>query len=136
MISVWYLLLGAFFGVTLYKSEVISWFRIQEMFRFDSFHLYGILGSAVVVAGIAMVLLVRFGTLSITGQPISSAKKPKGISNLLGGAVFGVGWALTGACPGPMYVHLGAGTSAMSVALVSAILGTWTYGLLRNRLPH
>lgn len=133
-----YLLLGVFFGVVLVKSEVVSWFRIQEMFRFQGFHMYGTIGSAVAVAAISVILLKRFNAKTATGERI--AIEPKdwngGYSQLLGGIVFGVGWALLGACPGPVYALIGTGITVMLVALLSASAGVWAYGYLRPRLPH
>ncbi|HMB89276.1 MAG TPA: DUF6691 family protein [Rhodothermales bacterium] len=134
-----YGLLGLFFGVLLVKSEVVSWFRIQEMFRFDSFHLYGIIGSAVVVAAISLQLIKRMDLTTIHGEPIEI--QPKAWSHLgtrywLGGILFGLGWALLGACPGPIFALLGSGVTVMIVALLSALAGTWVYAALRPKLPH
>lgn len=133
-----YLLLGVFFGVVLIKSEVASWFRIQEMFRFQSFHMYGIIGSAVLVASASIALLRRFGVRSATRKTIELApkKRGRGIRYAVGGTLFGVGWALTGACPGPLFALAGSGVGVMAVALASAVAGTWAYGLLRPHLPH
>lgn len=133
-----YLLLGVFFGVVLIKSEVASWFRIQEMFRFQSFHMYGIIGSAVLVAAASIRVLRRFGVRSATRETIELAPKKKGraIRYAVGGTLFGVGWALTGACPGPLFALLGSGIGVMAVAIASAVAGTWVYGLLRPHLPH
>lgn len=133
-----YLLLGTLFGIVLTKSEVISWFRIQEMFRFQAFHMYGIIGSAVVVAAIALHLLKRFNVRALGGEAI--VVPPKVLGNgtryWLGGTLFGLGWAFVGACPGPLFALLGNGVSIILVPLVSAIGGTWLYGVLRPRLPH
>ena len=133
-----YLLVGGVFGLVLMKSEAISWFRIQEMFRFQSFHMFGILGCAVVTAGLTLRLLQRFGVRSLDGQPIGLEPKVmgSGARYAIGGTCFGLGWALVGACPGPLFALLGAGISVMSVAIVSAMAGTWTYAMLRERLPH
>jgi hypothetical protein len=131
-----YLAVGGFFGMILYKSEVISWFRIQEMFRFDSFHMYGIIGTAVVTGAISVALLKKFGAKSIYGEKIEIHKKAFNKGQVIGGVLFGFGWALTGACPGPMYAQLGSGIAAASVMIISAISGTWIYGLLREKLPH
>ena len=133
-----YLLVGGAFGLVLMKSEAISWFRIQEMFRFQSFHMFGILGCAVITAGLALRLLQRFGVRSLDGQPIGLEPKVmgSGARYAIGGTCFGLGWALVGACPGPLFALLGAGISVMSVAIVSAMAGTWTYAMLRERLPH
>jgi hypothetical protein len=134
----WYLALGCLFGVVLVKSEVVAWNRIHEMFLFQSFHMYGVLGSAVGVAAIALAVLKRIGASSLTGEPICVPVKElgRGYRYWLGGSIFGVGWALTGACPGPLFALIGAGSSVFVVVAVSAIAGTWTYGLVRTRLPH
>jgi uncharacterized membrane protein YedE/YeeE len=133
-----YLGLGALFGIILIKSEVVSWFRIQEMFRFQAFHMYGILGSAVVVAGASIALLRRFNTRTIRGEPIEISDKPfdRGTNQLLGGIAFGLGWGLLGACPGPIYALIGAGITPVVVALLSAMAGAWVYGHLKPHLPH
>ena len=136
MIMIIVFLLGTFFGVILCNGEVISWFRIQEMFRFDSFHMYGVIGSAVVVGALAMILLRKTGIRSATGTPIVIEKKTLGKGTVYGGLLFGAGWALTGACPGPLYALAGSGCVAYAVALVSAIGGALAYGFLRDRLPR
>ena len=133
-----YLVLGALFGVLLIKSEVISWFRIQEMFRFQAFHMYGVIGSAVVVAAVSLQVIKRMGTRSLDGEPIVVQPKVMGAGTRywLGGTIFGLGWGLIGACPGPLFALVGSGVSVMLVPLVAAIVGTWCYGALRSRLPH
>jgi len=133
-----YLLFGIAFGVVLTKSEVLSWFRIQEMFRFQSFRMYGIIGSAVVTAAISVALIKRLRLTSASGEIISIPPKQlgRGIRYAAGGTIFGLGWALTGACPGPLFALIGNGISVMVVAVLSALLGTWTYGWLRPKLPH
>ena len=133
-----YLVLGALFGVLLIKSEVISWFRIQEMFRFQAFHMYGIIGSAVVVAAVSLQVIKHMGTRSLDGEPIVVQPKVMGAGTRywLGGTIFGLGWGLIGACPGPLFALVGSGVSVMLVPLVAAIVGTWCYGALRSRLPH
>ena len=133
-----YGLIGFAFGLVLMKSEAISWFRIQEMFRFQAFHMFGILGCAVVIAGITLRLLQRLGVRSLEGPPICLEPKQmgSGVRYAIGGTCFGVGWALIGACPGPLFTLLGAGVTVMSVAIASALVGTWTYAMLRDRLPH
>ena len=133
-----YLMLGVLFGVLLIKSEVISWFRIQEMFRFQAFHMYGIIGSAVVVAAASLQVIKRMGTRSLDGEPIVVQPKVMGAGTRywLGGTIFGLGWGLIGACPGPLFALVGSGVSVMLVPLVAAIVGTWCYGALRSRLPH
>ena len=133
-----YFFVGGFFGAVLYESEVISWFRIQEMFRFEAFHMFGIIGSAVVVAGVSLEIIRRMKLRDGRGATVGLPPKPlgRGVRYIAGGTLFGVGWALTGACPGPMAALVGAGMPVMIVAVASALVGTWTYGLLRPRLPH
>jgi len=118
--------MGTFFGTLLYKSEVISWFRIQEMFRFQSFHMYGVMGSAVVVGALSIFLIKRLNAKALNSELIEIPDKQFNSGTVIGGTLFGMGWALTGACPGPLYTHLGAGTSVMIVAILSALLGVWT----------
>lgn len=133
-----YFALGCLFGVVLVKSEVVSWFRIQEMFRFQSFHLYGIIMSAVASAALSIAVLRHIGAQTLTSEPISIAPKTlgKGYRYWIGGTLFGFGWALTGACPGPLFALVGGGLSVYAVAALSALAGTWLYGYLRPRLPH
>lgn len=131
-----YLLVGVVFGVVFVKAEVISWFRIQEMFRLQSFHMYGIIGSAVVVGVISVFLIKKYKARTIGGTPISIADKKFNKGQIYGGLLFGIGWAITGACPGPLFAQIGAGFSVIVVTLLSAIFGTWMYGLLRDKLPH
>ena len=133
-----YLLLGVGFGVTLTRSEVLSWFRIQEMFRFQSPRMYEIIASAVVVAAASVAFIKKFGLKTVSGQPIAIPPKRLGLGvrYAVGGTIFGVGWALTGACPGPLFALVGNGVTVMIVAVGSALAGTWLYGLLRPRLPH
>ena len=136
MRNIKYLFAGLLFGIVLVKSEVISWFRIQEMFRLQSFHMYGIIGSAIVVGMISILIIKRFNIKTITGEPIIIPDKKFNWGNVYGGLIFGLGWAITGACPGPLFAQIGSGFLVTSVTLLSAILGTWVYGLLRERLPH
>ena len=131
-----FLFAGLFFGILLVKSEVISWFRIQEMFRLQSFHMYGVIGSAVVTGIISVWLIKRFNIKTINGEAITIPSKSFNKGQVYGGLLFGFGWALTGACPGPMFAQIGTGALVMIVALVSAIAGTWFYGLLKEKLPH
>lgn len=133
-----YLLVGIYFGIIFTKSEVISWFRIQEMFRFQAFHMYGIIGSAVVVAALSIQIIKRFNIRSFDGSKINISPKVmgKGTRYWLGGIIFGLGWALTGACPGPMFALVGSGVPVMLVAIAAAVAGTYTYGVLRPKLPH
>lgn len=134
----WYFALGCLFGIVLIKSEVVSWFRIQEMFRFQSFHMYGIILSAIAVAGLSTALLKLMGAHTLAGEAIAIPPKTlgRGYRYWIGGTVFGVGWALTGACPGPLLALAGSGMTVYAVATVSALAGTWLYGHLRPRLPH
>ena len=133
-----YLFAGLFFGFVLIKAEVISWFRIQEMFRLDSIHMYGTIGLAVVVGMISIQIIKRFNVKDIDGNPITIS--PKDTSQwkryILGGSIFGMGWALTGACPGPLFALTGSGLFIMLVPIASALAGTYAYGLLRDKLPH
>ena len=134
-----FLVLGAWFGLVLTKSEAVSWWRIQEMFRFQSIHMYGILGTGVVTAMISVWVIRRMRLRTTYGDEIHVLGKtmtPRGTRYWLGGTAFGLGWALLGACPGPIYALLGAGYSVMLVALVGALLGTYAYGSFRTRLPH
>jgi uncharacterized membrane protein YedE/YeeE len=132
-----YVVSGLLFGFVAMKSEIVSWYRIQEMFRFDSFHMYGVIGSALLVAAVSLWLLRRSGATSLNGERISVGSKAANYrAYIFGGSLFGVGWALTGACPGPILVLVGSGFPAFLLVLASAVLGTWTYGALRGRLPH
>ena len=131
------ILLGAFFSIVIVKGEVISWFRIQEMFRFESFHMYGVIGSAVAVGVLSIFLIKRFNIKSINGEEIVIPPKPKMYkANFIGGTMFGLGWAMTGACPGPLYAHLGYGHTIIIIAILAAILGVFVYGILKEKLPH
>ncbi|MBO6574600.1 MAG: YeeE/YedE family protein [Rhodothermales bacterium] len=133
-----YLLIGIYFGLVLTKSEAISWYRIQEMFRFQAFHMYGIIGSALAVGLISIQVIKRLSAKDLDGLPITIPDKELGSGTRywLGGTIFGLGWALTGACPGPMFALVGAGLPVMLIAVLSAVAGTWVYGALRTRLPH
>jgi uncharacterized membrane protein YedE/YeeE len=133
-----YFVVGGAFGFILVESEVVSWVRIQEMFRLDAFHMYGIIGAAVATAALSLLVIRRMGLRAADGTPLGFAPKQLGSARryAIGGAVFGLGWALTGSCPGPMVALVGAGVPAMLVTIASALAGTWTYGWLRPRLPH
>ena len=133
-----YFLLGVAFGIVMVEAEVVSWFRIQEMFRFDAFHMYGIIGAAVLTAFVSLLAIQRLGLRDALGRPLRPEPKAlgTGVRYLAGGAIFGLGWSMTGACPGPLVALVGAGMPVMIVAILSALLGTWTYGALRPRLPH
>lgn len=132
-----FLIIGIFFGIVLVKSEAVSWYRIYEMFRFQSFHMYGIIGTAI-ASGILFLQISKKGNIkSIKGAEIFVPKKENGFKRyIIGGTIFGLGWALIGACPGPMYILLGTGVISMIIVIVAAILGTLIYGLLKNKLPH
>jgi uncharacterized membrane protein YedE/YeeE len=133
-----YFLFGIFFGITLTRSEVLSWFRIQEMFRFQSPRMYEIIASAIAVAGASVALIKRLGLKTISGESIEIPPKiiGHGVRYAAGGTIFGLGWALTGACPGPLFALVGNGMTVMIVAIISALAGTWMYGILRPKLPH
>lgn len=132
-----YLLVGIVFGIVLTKSEAVSWYRIYEMFHFQSFHMYGIIGVAVFTGVIGVQLIKRNNVKDITGQPISIPDKEKGFTNyLLGGTIFGLGWGLVGTCPGPIYILIGAGFMGVGIVLIGALLGTYLYGILKDKLPH
>jgi|SRR3989442_11103794 len=133
-----YFLLGVVFGLVLTKSEVVSWFRIQEMFRFQSFHMYGVIGSAIAVAATSVALIRRLKVRALTGEEIAIAPKGFGTGRRywIGGTVFGLGWALTGACPGPLVALIGSGATVFVMAVLAAVAGTWLYGFLRPHLPH
>lgn len=128
---------GVFFGIVLVKSEAVSWYRIYEMFKFQSFHMYGIIGSAVTIGLLFFLIAKKLQLKSIEGQVINPAEKDKNYkANILGGTIFGLGWALAGACPGPMYILLGTGVFSILIAIAAALLGTFVYGLLKEKLPH
>ena len=127
---------GTLFGIVFVKAEIISWFRIQEMFRFESFHMYGVIGSAVVVGVISVQLIKRLKAKTFSGEPIVITDKVFNKGMIYGSILFGLGWAITGACPGPLFAQVGAGYSVIIVTFLSALAGTWLYGLLRERLPH
>ncbi|MFW2475419.1 MAG: DUF6691 family protein, partial [Sediminibacterium sp.] len=131
-----YLAVGVLFGIVFVKAEIISWFRMQEMFRFQSFHMYGVIGTAIVVAAISIALIKKFKVKTIHGEEIHFTPKKFNKGQIIGGLIFGLGWALTGACPGPIFAQIGMGITVMIVVLLSAIAGTWVYGYFRERLPH
>ncbi|GAB3199627.1 putative membrane protein YedE/YeeE [Pontibacter aydingkolensis] len=132
-----FILAGILFGIVMSKSEAISWFRIQEMFRFQAFHMYGIIGTAVVLGAIATYLIKKYNMKDYQGNPIIFTPKEMSFPRyIIGGIIFGLGWALTGACPGPMAVNLGYGYWAIAVAIVGAIAGTYIYGVIKDKLPH
>ncbi|WP_053992838.1 DUF6691 family protein [Mangrovimonas sp. TPBH4] len=132
-----FLLVGILFGIVLVKSEAVSWYRIYEMFRFESFHMYGIIGSAVTTGVLILLVSKKMKMKNITGQLLDVPKKEKGLMRyIIGGSIFGLGWALSGACPGPMYILVGTGVFQMLIVILAAILGTYVYGKLKDKLPH
>ncbi len=129
--------LGTLFGIILTKGQVISWYKIYEMFKFQSFHMYGVIGSAVILGAIGVYLIKKYKFKSIEGNPISFNPKDMGITRyLLGGTIFGLGWAMTGACPGPMFALIGHGELVFGAVFLSATLGTFVYGVVKHKLPH
>lgn len=138
--SLWpYLAVGILFGIVITRGEVISWFRIQEMFRFQALHMYGVIGGAVGVGALGVALLKRLGARTVRGEPIQypdAAEARPGIRHAAGGTIFGLGWGLLGACPGPIYALAGSGLLVMVVAFAAAVAGAWVYGLVRPSLPH
>ena len=131
-----YLIVGIFFGIVFVKAEIISWFRIQEMFQLQSFFMYGVIGSAVVVGVISVQIIKRFNIKTIHGEKIEIQPKVFSKGQIYGGLLFGFGWAITGACPGPLFAQIGTGVTVIVVTLLSAIAGTWFYGLIKDKLPH
>ena len=131
-----YLIVGILFGIVFVKAEVISWFRIQEMFRMQSFHMYGIIGSAIAVAALSIFIIKKFNVKTIYGEAIVLSPKKFNKGQIYGALIFGLGWALTGACPGPLFAQIGTGATVIIITLLSAIGGTWVYGYFREKLPH
>lgn len=132
-----FLIVGILFGIIMSKAEIISWYRIYEMFRFESFHMYGVIGSAVMLGLLSVQLIKKYKVKNIHGQEIKFTPKTKSIFRyLIGGTIFGLGWAMTGACPGPMFVLLGKGVWTIGIVIISATFGTFLYGLVKHKLPH
>ena len=131
-----YMITGILFGIILTKAEVISWFRIQEMFRLQSFHMFGVIGSAVVVGAVSVFIIKKMKVQTIYGEDIQLEDKPVNKGQVIGGLLFGFGWAMTGACPGPLFAIIGTGATVVIATMLSAIAGTWVYGLVREKLPH
>ncbi|HOA39316.1 MAG TPA: YeeE/YedE thiosulfate transporter family protein [Flavihumibacter sp.] len=131
-----FFIVGSLFGIVFLKAQIISWFRIQEMFRFQSFHMYGIIGSAVITGLLSVFLIRKFNIKTMAGEEVVIPRKPFNKGTVIGGLLFGLGWGLTGSCPGPIFAQLGMGVPVAIVVLLSAMAGTWVYGLLRDRLPH
>ena len=137
MRTIAYLFIGVFFGITMYKSEAASWFRIYEMFRFEAFHMYGIIGSALALGVLGIFLIKKLSVKSFFKQPIQFQDKEKSIARyLIGGVLFGLGWGLAGACPGPMFTLIGSGAFSILIVIAFALLGTYLYGVFKNKLPH
>ena len=131
-----YLVVGIFFGIVFVKAEIISWFRIQEMFQLQSFFMYGVIGSAVAVGLVSVQIIKKFNIKTLQGEKIEIQPKVFSKGQIYGGLLFGFGWAITGACPGPLYAQIGTGVTVIVATLISAILGTWFYGLIKDKLPH
>jgi len=131
-----YLIIGVGFGIIFIKAEIISWFRIQEMFRLQSFFMYGVIGSAIVVGALSIQVIKRFDIKTIKGEKIIIADKEFRKGQIIGGFIFGLGWALTGACPGPLFAQIGSGFTVIIVTLISAVAGTWVYGRFSDKLPN
>lgn len=132
-----FLFTGVLFGIVMAKSEALSWYRIQEMFRFQAFHMYGIIGTAVILGAIGVALIKKFNLRDISGNPIKFFPKDKSTPRyIIGGTIFGLGWALSGACPGPMVVNIGYGYLSMGIVFLFALLGTYLYGVIKDKLPH
>lgn len=131
-----YLITGIVFGIVFVKAEIISWYRIQEMFRFHSFHMYGVIGTAVIVGAISVWAIKRFGIKTMQGETVVFHDKQFHWGNVIGGLMFGLGWGITGACPGPLFAQIGSGFLVVIITLLSAVAGTWVYGLLQKKLPH
>lgn len=132
-----FLLVGTLFGIVMAKSEAFSWFRIQEMFRFQSFHMYGIIGTAVILGAIGVALIKRYSIRDFTGNPITFFPKDNStVRYIAGGTIFGLGWALSGACPGPMVVNIGYGYYAMAIVFLFSLIGTYLYGAIKDKIPH
>lgn len=128
---------GMLFGIVLTKAEAVSWYRIYEMFMFQSFHMFGIIGVAIMTGVIGLMIIKKKGIKDFKGQPIEILDKEKGFARyIIGGFLFGLGWALVGSCPGPIFILLGAGIPAVAIVLFGALLGTFVYGLVKDKLPH
>lgn len=131
-----YLIVGIMFGIVFVKAEIVSWFRIQEMFRLQSFHMYGVIGSAVIVGMISVFLIKKFNIKTLDGETVVFHPKKFQKGQIFGGLIFGLGWAITGACPGPLFAQIGSGYVVIIATLLSAIAGTWTYGYFKEKLPN
>lgn len=136
MNNIKYLIVGIFFGIAFVKAEIISWFRIQEMFQMTSFHMYGVIGTAVLVGMASVFFIKRLNIKTLDGEKITIEDKKFDKGQVIGGLIFGIGWAITGACPGPLFAQIGSGFGAISITLLAAIAGTWVYGKFSEKLPH
>ena len=136
MKNIKYLLVGIAFGIVFVKAEIISWFRIQEMFRLQSFFMYGVIGTAVMVGMLSVFLIKKFNIKTFGGDSITFEDKPLNKGQIYGGLIFGIGWAITGACPGPLFAQIGSGFSVVLITFTSALAGTWVYGYFQEKLPH
>lgn len=136
MSNIKYLIVGVFFGIAFVKAEIISWFRIQEMFQMTSFHMYGVIGIAVLVGIISVFVIKKFNIKTLEGEKITIEDKKFDKGQVIGGLLFGIGWAITGACPGPLFAQIGSGFGAIAITLLAAIVGTWVYGKFSEKLPH
>lgn len=131
-----YLIVGTVFGIVFVKAEIISWFRIQEMFRLQSFFMYGVIGTAILVGMLSIWLINRFKIRALNGESIQLEDKKFNKGQIYGGLIFGIGWAITGACPGPLFAQIGSGFLVVSLTFISALAGTWVYGYFKEKLPH
>ncbi len=131
-----YAFMGILFGIVFVKAEIVSWFRIQEMFRFESFHMYGVIGTAVVVGIISVFIIKKYNLKTADGEKVVIVPKTFNKGQIIGGLIFGLGWAITGACPGPLFAQIGSGFTVISITFLSAVAGTWVYGYFQDKLPH
>jgi uncharacterized protein len=131
-----YLIVGTLFGIVFIKAEIMSWFRIQEMFRLQSFFMYGVIGTAVLVAMLSVAIIKKYKIKTLQGENINIIPKEFQKGNIIGGLIFGVGWAITGACPGPLFAQIGSGFFVVIITLISAVMGAWVYGYFKEKLPH
>lgn len=136
MKNIKYLIVGIAFGIVFVKAEIISWFRIQEMFRLQSFFMYGVIGTAVIVGMLSVFIIKKFNIKALNGEKITFEDKTFNKGQIFGGLIFGIGWAITGACPGPLFAQIGSGFLVVGITLLSAVAGTWVYGFFREKLPH
>ena len=136
MKNIKYMIVGIVFGIVFVKAEIISWFRIQEMFHLQSFFMYGVIGTAVLVGMLSVFLIKKFNVKTFSGEPVTFEDKKFDKGQIIGGLIFGLGWAITGACPGPLFAQIGCGFGVISVTFLSAVLGTWVYGLVKEKVPH